>query len=473
MKAGKIFSIFIALLASLGVALAPSDFFHIAGLTIIEQRVIALFVFATILWLTEAIPVWATSIVVTVLMLLTVSDSALSFLRETGVENFGKLIHNESIITTFADPIIMLFLGGFFIAIAAEKCGLDKNLAHFLFSPFGKKSKNVLLGVMSITALFSMFMSNTATAAMMFALLYPILKSLKENSEKIAFVLSIPIAANIGGIGTPIGTPPNAIALKYLNDVNGLNLQIGFGQWMLVMVPFVCVVIFVSWLMLIKLFPFNSKTLNIKLDSKFDKSATTYIVAATFLLTVILWMLDKLTGINSNVVAMIPMAIFCATGVIKSEDLKKINWDVIWLVAGGFALGVGLNDSGLAEHLMKSIPFASMSGYLIILASGLLCYVMSTFLSNSATAALLIPILTAIAKGMGTLGSGTAPIMIVGVAISASLAMALPISTPPNAIAYSEGVVTQKQMASIGLLVGAFGFALIYTVLFTIAHFSA
>lgn len=116
-----------------------------------------------------------------------------------------------------------------------------------------------------------------------------------ENSGKgrIALVLAIPVAANIGGIGTPIGTPPNAIALKYLNDVDGLNLGIGFGQWMVAMVPFVILMILVSWYLLIKLFPFNRKTLDISFEGTFEKSRKAYIIYATFAVTVFLWMLTN------------------------------------------------------------------------------------------------------------------------------------------------------------------------------------
>lgn len=454
----------------------PPEFYHIQNLSVIEQRVIAIFIFAALMWISEAIPIWATSVVVIVLMLLTVSDSSILFLRGGNVEGgraFGKLLSSTAIIAAFADPIIMLFLGGFALAIGAGKCGLDRNLARILFKPFGKKSSSVLLGLMFVTAVFSMFMSNTATAAMMFAVMGPVLNSIDKGEKGvIALVLAIPIAANIGGIGTPIGTPPNAIALKYLNDPSGLNLGIGFGQWMLVMAPFVIVVILLAWAILKTLFPFLSKELDVSFDGELEKSPKSYIVCATFIITVSLWMLDKLTGINSNVVAMIPIAVFAATGIMGKEDLKQINWDVLWLVAGGFALSIGLHDSGLADNLVGSIPFHKWPPIGTIIGAGLLCYAMSTFLSNTATAALLISVLAAVATGMGDTIKpfGGVSTLLLGVALSASLAMALPISTPPNAIAHSVGLTTQKQMASIGLTVGAIGFALGYMLLFALGR---
>ena len=145
----------------------------------------------------------------------------------------------KSIMHCFADPIIMLFIGGFILAIAATKSGLDVLLARVMLRPFGTQSRYVLLGFILVTAVFSMFLSNTATAAMMLTFLTPVLKALPADGKgKIGLAMAIPVAANVGGMATPIGTPPNAIALKYLNDPEGLNLNIGFGEWMGFMLPY-------------------------------------------------------------------------------------------------------------------------------------------------------------------------------------------------------------------------------------------
>lgn len=209
----------------------PSNVFGIDGLTIVQQRVIAIFVFAILSWLTECIPAWATSLALTAIMCVTVSKNAFGVFKG---DNVGKLLDSTEIMASFADPIIMLFLAGFIIAIAASKSGLDTLLARNLIRPFGKKSENVLLGFLLITGLFSMFISNTATAALMLTFLAPVFAALPANGKgRIALTLSIPVAANLGGLGTPIGTPPNLITLKYLNDPAGLNMNIGFAQWAL------------------------------------------------------------------------------------------------------------------------------------------------------------------------------------------------------------------------------------------------
>jgi hypothetical protein len=154
---------------------------------------------------------------------------------------------------------------------------------------------------------------------------------------------------------------------------------------------------------------------------------------------------------------------------------QEINWSVIWMVAGGFALGLALNESGLAENVIKSIPFSSWSPVAILLASGLICYILSNFISNTATAALLVPILAVVCKGMGnSLESiGGTPTVLIGIAVAASVAMTLPISTPPNAIAHSTGLVKQNEMMKIGLTMGIIGLVLGYSLLFFLGEMHA
>ena len=367
----------------------PTDIFHINGLTVIHQRIIAIFVFATLMWISEAIPSWATSLGIIALMCLTVSNHSLFFFKAEENEIFGKLLSSEEIMATFANPVIILFLGGFFLAIAATKSGLDVLLAKNLIRPFGRKSENVLLGFLLITGIFSMFVSNTATAVMMLTFLTPVFAALPASGKgRTALTMSIPIAANLGGMATPLS---------------------------------------VHLLM---------------------------------------------TGIDANTVALIPMGIFAATGVITAKDLQSIDWSVIWMVAGGFALGLGINESGLAKLAIATIPFGSWSPIVVLIASGLICYVLSNFISNTAAAALLIPILVAICNGMqerlGEIG-GTSTILI-GIALSASAAMCLPISTPPNAIAYSTGLVKQNDMLKIGLIVGIISMIIGYLTLFLVGE---
>ncbi len=517
----------------------------------IQTRVIALFVFAALMWILEVIPIWTTSVMVITLALLGTSNTSLNFLKvdkfdskevqaivadaygptanaetvkatqeavvaslkkaasinPTVVRNTiateilkpvtsgkadadtkaallaasGKLYDGEvsqrigkmemvnltqqkSIFATFADPIIILFLGGFFLADAATKYRLDINLARVLLKPFGTNPKYVLLGLMSVTALFSMFMSNTATAAMMLALLTPVLALFKpEDRGRAAFALCIPIGANVGGIGTPIGTPPNAIALKFMQEM-GLNIT--FGKWMMFGVPFVIIMLIVGWLVLIKMFPISQKSLDLakEMKGKFLTTPKAIIVYITFIVTILLWVIPKeYHGLDANSVAIIPIAVFSVTGVITKKDLRAMSWDVLWLVAGGFALGVALSETNLAKDMINSIPFASWDSLMLLVGSSLICLFMATFMSHTATAALLMPIMASVAAGMMSASQMDAPGaigLLVTIAFASSLGMALPISTPPNAMAYATGHVEQKGMAISGTILCLLGLAI-------------
>ena len=216
-KNARIFKLlFVALLTSV-IWFLPIEAFGIEGLTVLQQRIIAIFVFAATMWILEAVPAWTTSLLIIVIMLLTVSNSGIKIL----INDIPKeqLISYKTIMATFADQTVMLFLGGFILALVASKSGVDITLARAMLKPFGTKPKIVLFGFILVTAVFSMFVSNTATAAMMLTFLTPVLKSLPANERgRTALALAIPIGANIGGMATPIGTPPNGIALGYLNN---------------------------------------------------------------------------------------------------------------------------------------------------------------------------------------------------------------------------------------------------------------
>ena len=469
----------------------PTTAFGIPDLTVLEQRTIAVFCFATLMWILEAIPAWTTSVSIIVILLFCASDSSLWFMQDAlmqpviGEDGLPVLDENgqattalvaisyKKIMACFADPIIMLFIGGFILAIAATKTGLDAYLAKVMLAPFGKKSENVLLGFLLVTGIFSMFLSNTATAAMMLTFLAPVLKSLPANGKgRISLALAIPIGANIGGIATPIGTPPNAIALKFLNDPEGLNMNIGFGQWMLFMFPLAIILLVFAWFVLLRLFPFTQKTIELQIEGEAKKDWRSIVVYVTFLITILLWCTDKYSGVNSNVVAMLPVGVFCVIGMITREDLEEINWSVLWMVAGGFALGVALQDTGLAKHLIEAIPFETWSPVLMIIGSGLICYAMANFISHTATANLLVPILAlAGISAQSILASfGGASTLLIGVALGSSLAMILPISTPPNALAHATGLIKQSEMMKVGIIMGIAGLILGYAMLIVVGQ---
>ncbi|MDV5169332.1 SLC13 family permease [Photobacterium rosenbergii] len=456
--------VIIPVLIPLIILMLPASAFPVEGLTVVQQRVIAIFLLAALCWVLEPIPIYATSVVIIVLELMLLSDKGLYLFRGAeGQPHFGELLSYSDIMATFASPIIMLFLGGFFLAMAATKYRLDVNLARVLLKPFGTQPKYVMFGLMLITAIFSMFMSNTATTAMMLSILAPVIALFgAKDPGKIAFALCIPVAANIGGIGTPIGTPPNAIALKYLT---GDNL-ITFGEWMFFGVPFVAVLLVFAWVLINALYPAKQEKIELTIKGKFLMTPKAITVYVTFALTIILWLMGSAHGMNSYTVALIPVAVFSLTGIINKEDLKKISWDVLWLVSGGIALGLALDQTGLARLMVHSIPFDSFSPYIVLAGSALLCLVMANFMSHTATANLLMPIMAALGTSMVSLVPlGGEITLILVVTFAASLGMSLPISTPPNALAHATGHVQSNQMARVGVIIGVVGVVLSFAMI--------
>ncbi|CAM4043475.1 SLC13 family permease [Vibrio neonatus] len=464
-NSNQIAKIGFCLLIPILILAMPSAWIPIQDITVVQQRLLAIFVMSALLWVLEPVPVFATSILIITLELIFLSDKGLTVLRvDHANEAFGTLIPYTDILGSFSSPIIILFMGGFALAIAASKYQLDNNLARVLLKPFGTKPKYIMLGLMLITAVFSMFMSNTATTVMMLALLGPIVASAKPGDLGIkALVLCIPIAANTGGIATPIGTPPNAIALQYLTGENSID----FLSWMLFGLPFVIVQLAIAWVLLQKLFPSSEEKMVLSLEGTFLKSWKAIVVYITFALTIILWMTTKLHGMNTYVVSVIPLAVFTLTGIMGKTEIKQINWDVLWLVAGGIAIGLALDKTGLASALAHSIDYQSLSPVAVVITLSIICWLMANFMSNTATANLLMPIAAAIGASMPSLVAvGGLQGLLVVVAFSASLGMILPVSTPPNSLAYSTGLIESKDMAKTGVILGIVGLALVYIAMF-------
>jgi sodium-dependent dicarboxylate transporter 2/3/5 len=425
------------------------------GLSEAGHRALAVFLLAIVLWVTEAIPLYATAAGIIFFQILLISDEALVALPEgfaaPGYADFYAVL---------AHPVLMLFLGGFFLANGASRFRLDRSMARVLLRPFGDAPRMILLGLMVVTAGFSMFMSNTATTATLMAVVLPVIASLEGDDRlRVSLALSIPIAANIGGIGTPVGTPPNAIALGGLGDA---GVDVSFLEWMAMAVPLVVALLAFAWLLLVWLFPAKAGSVRLQIDADFDRSRDARIFYATFALTVALWLTEPLHGIKATIVGFVPVVVLLATRVFRSRDLQRIQWHILWLVAGGLALGIGVASTGLDVWLIDLVSWDTMPAWLVAALLALVALVMSTVISNSAAANLLVPIgLTLAASPAIELD----PIRVgFFIAIGASLAMALPISTPPNAIAYSTGATRTADMARAGLAVGAVGLVLFVAV---------
>ncbi len=436
-------------------------------LTEIQQITMVIFVGAALLWILEPMPVYATSLTIIGSLCIFISDGGFTPIREyLKKADPSHLMKYQTVLNSFSSPVLILFLGGFALAIASTKYKLDINLAKILLKPFGKRPSLVTLGIMCITGCFAMFMSNTATTVMMLAMIAPVLTTVDKKDPGIkALVLAVPFAANIGGIATPVGTPPNAIALSFLTGENSIS----FMSWMMMCFPMAIVCIFAAWCVLHFMFPFRAREITLTIDSKFEKDWKSIVVYVIFALTILLWMTEKLHGINSYVIALVPLMGYTATGILTAGDIKRMNWDVIWLIAGGIAIGNALGATGLADKLAHMVDYSRFSGFMIIAVLATIGWGLSNFISNTAAANLMIPIAVAVLTNAADTGIQLSHSLVI-MALAMSFAMTLPISTPPNALAYATGDVSNRDMMKAGGTVSVLCMLLAFAALYLIEH---
>ncbi|MFK5633452.1 MULTISPECIES: SLC13 family permease [unclassified Ornithinimicrobium] len=419
----------------------------VPGLDEPGERMLGVFLMAIVLFVTEAIPLVATAVLIILLEVLLLSEQALVPLAE-------PVTSARDVWASLADPVIILFLGGFLIADGAAKYALDRNLAALILTPFRGSARAALLALMLMTAVLSMFMSNTATTATMFAVLLPVLGSLPSDAARTGFALAVPLAANVGGIGTPVGSPPNAIALAALGSQ---GQTVSFVGWMAAAVPLALLLLAVGWLFLAARFVPARTPLDLELTVKFRRTPPAVVFYLTASATVLLWLTEPLHGIPATTVGFLPVVVLLATQVMTGEDLRVLQWPVLWLVAGGIALGNGVGASGLDTWLVGLVDWGVLPATVLLLTLAGLAWGLSNVISNSATANLLIPIALPLAL---TVGQDVVTVALL-VAIACSLAMMLPISTPPNAIAYATGTVRTPDMVVVGAVVGVLGVLLV------------
>ena len=425
----------LCLLVSLAGAFLPTH----EGLA--PQGVMALFIllFCAGLWVTEAMPAFAVS--------LLAMGLEIALLGDVTHEGNGW----EKYIATWGSPLIWLFFGGFILAAAAQKTGLDQWMATQVLSRLGNRPSNVLCGVMGSTAILSMFLSNTATATMMVAMLGPLIANNKDNPKlSTALLLGIAMAANIGGMGTLIGTPPNAIAAGVLAQGGGIN----FVEWMVYGIPPSLALLAIAWgyLALVYLgksrfLPLESLTLSSERTPTSASPIQQALVVVCFGVTLLMWITSPLHGIPTTAVSFIPICVLTTTRVLDKDDVKNIAWDVLLLIAGGLSLGIAVNDTGLAIWIVAQLPIGGLSPIAIAVCLAFVATILSNLMSNTAAANVILPI------AFVMLGTDHAE-LIIPIALAASAAMCLPISTPPNAIVYGTGKIRSRDLLGAGLLLG-------------------
>ena len=414
-----------------------------------QNYVLFLLFFAICLWVTEAIPPFSVGIMIIGFLVLIMGKS--------DAENAIKYLQ------TWSDSVIWLFLGGFFLAEAMKKTALDIMLLKHLLPKFGQDPRYVLWRLMISTALMSMLMSNTATTAMMIATVSPIFASLdKKANLSRALLLGIPAAASIGGMATIIGSAPNAIAVGALENI---GYSISFLEWMLVGTPIAFVLLYVFWKALIKRYRIseqgelqfdfiNTLPSNYTPEEKTQKSIVLVILA----ITLFCWLTSKWIGIPVAAASGIPIVGLTMLGILDEDDVRKLPWDTLMLVAGGLALGLAIEEQNIASHFVEKISHLNVSFFPLLILFGFMTMVFSNFMSNTAATTILIPMALSL---LTMVGKDINPIILpLVIGLSASCALFLPVSTPPNAIAFSTGLIKQSEFRLGGTVVGLLGPAL-------------
>lgn len=425
---------FTAIMATTAYVLMPGDMNELA------KRMVIVFVVAAIFWATEVIPLYATSFCVIALQVLLLANHG-------GLAGTGD-ISFVSFFEPFSSTIIVLFMGGFLLSRAVSKHHIDSAISARVLKPFAHNPVMLLFAVMGMTAFFSMWMSNTATTAMMIAIITPILARIpSESNFARGLILAVPLGANIGGLGTPIGTPPNAVALAALRRA---GYDITFVDWMMIAVPLEIVLLAIAGAMLCFVY-LPRKGPEMETAGLSDESFTTpseitlrgKLTMAVLLGAMVLWLTSGWHGIADAVVALLAAAILTAFAVLDRKDVDSIDWNILILMWGGLSLGQGMQITGLVDFVVSQPFFENLTGFPLALIIVILAVGLSTFMSNTAAANLIIPMALAISAAVG----GQLAIL---TAMSCSLAMALPVSTPPNAIAFSTGRLPSRSLLWVG-----------------------
>lgn len=452
---------------ALGLLLGPVLFallisFPLAGLPDAAQRTAAVAALMAVFWITEALPIAATSLL------------PLALFPLLGIGTIGEAS------APYANPVIFLFLGGFVLAAGLERSGLHRRLAFTILALAGSRRRNLLLGFMVATAAISGGVSNTATVALMLPIAASVLGLVdpqgKEGGFGTALMLGLAWAATLGGLMTLIGTPPNALLAGYMMQTHGI--AIGFGQWMLLGVPLAAVSVPLGWLLLVRLHPFPGGEVEGGRDlirreiaalGRFD--APQRLVAAVALVVALAWIFRPLleraipsisdTGIaviGALLLFLIPVGIRPLRFVVGGGELEDIPWTVLLLFGGGLSLASAIESSGLARAMGEGMQsFRALPPWVVMLLVATIVIFLTELTSNTATAATFLPIVGSAAIGMGK----DAAFLAVPAALAASCAFMLPVGTPPNAMVFGSGRVTIPQMARAGIWMNLLMIALI------------
>lgn len=426
-------------IGNMGLALGGTYFFSQLGYDSDVNYVFFLSVLAVGLWVTESLPPFAVGIFTIAALLLGFGTDLILPEHRSPVEVY---------LGTWTSNVIWLLLGGFFLAEGMSIVKLDRNLFSFTLKRFGQNPSRLLLGMMIMTALGSMVMSNTATTAMMVTSVLPFVRQLgKSTAYSKALLIGIPAAATLGGMGTIIGSTPNAIAVGALQET---GVHISFVEWMIFGFPAALLGTYFFWRFLnsrliknnqLPELPNQIEYADTEVPTRFSKNAVLF----TLFITIGLWLTEPIHHIPIAATSAIPIVLLTLFQVVKADHVRRLPWDTLMLVAGGLALGIAMVNVGLSKLIMEHITSLHIHPIMIAIIFAFLAVLISNIMSNTAAASIIIPL------GLALPGMWSFSVPLI-VALSCSCALLLPVSTPSNAIAFSTGMVQQKDFRTGGIL---------------------
>lgn len=370
---------------------------------------------AVLLWLSEAVPLFVTSLVVLGLELVWLAPTLSS-------------AHGQALfLNAFFSDVSLLFLGGFVLSAGIERAGIDRRLSQAILRRTGSAPTRVLLGVMVATSVLGVWMSNTAACALMLGPAGSVLARVAPGDGfRKALLLGIAFSANMGGLATPISSPPNAIVMRYL-EAHGSAPS--FAIWMVLAVPLLIVLQGILLIYLSSRFPTSTERIELAGAPLQPFGRAQWVVSVTFALTVLGWIAGSRFSITAGTVGLLPVVVFFGTDLLRTAELRALPWDVILLIGGGLALGAAVDQSGLAVWVGSHIPTDGVPAFVLKGIVAVFAVLVSSVMSNTAAINLIAPIV------MSLEGVDAAPILLIA-AFACTLSMPLPVSTPPNAMVY-------------------------------------
>ena len=411
-----------------------------------SKIVMALLFFVAFLWLTEIIPLSAASLIIPIVAVI------------------FKITDSKTILAPFFHPIIVLFFAGFLMAEAMKKTGVDKLIALTILKYSSLKPSYLMLTLMLLTAFLSMWMSNTASVTVIIPIVLAIVKRIQKHTKiknfNKALVLGVAYAASIGGIGSAIGTPANILAFTFLNNFTDYNL--GFLDWFYFGLPVVIIMIPLTWLYLIYSFKVRGKTLSVELDESIVKKGFKIgkinlrqkLVLGIFSLVMIFWLTGKIHKVPTAIVALTGAVSLFFLGILNEKDINKINWNALLTFGGGLAIGNLLVLTGVSDWIaLKLTGLSVLPSIVVIFFVAALTLIIGAFISNTACAAMLVPVAIPLAQVLGI----DVRLLVGVIAIGSSIDFALIVGTPPTMMAYSTGLFKAKEIFRRGIFLDILG----------------